>query len=163
HYFKERRPLKLQTERVAILQARTAAVNGLGQALPKFGLAPEETRALPIAGWSVAGTPAASHTEVATRDLVSRMSGDGAFEFAEPDMIFTGKGDLIPNDPGFTNLWAMQNTIGTIGLDMKGPQAWDITTGSSNIIVVILDVGIQPDHPDINQIPGTNLTGDASS
>src|SRR5438094_862634 len=75
HYFKERRPLKLETERVAILQARTAAAEGLGQALPKFGLVPQETRALPIAGWSLAGTPAASHTEPATRDLVSRMSG----------------------------------------------------------------------------------------
>jgi len=62
----------------------------------------------------------------------------------------------IPDDPGFPNLWGMQNTAqfgGTLGMDMKGPQAWDITTGSSNIIVVILDVGVQPDHPDVNQIP----------
>jgi len=245
HYFKERRPLKLDTQRVAILQTRTATAAGLGQAVSRFGLAPQETRGLPIAGWSLAGTPAASHTEPATRDLVSRMSGDIAFEFvapvfagedggpnivtpdllvgfepsvteqraeailaelnagdilqrrfgnmngayhlrtrlksgldvldvanklaerpevrfAEPDMIFTGHGDLIPNDPGFTNLWGMQNTVGTIGLDMKGPQAWDITTGSSNIIVVIIDVGVQANHPDINQIPGTNFTSDAS-
>src|SRR6266446_3658825 len=249
HYFKELRPLRLDTERVAILQARTAAAEGLGQALSRFGLAPQENHALPIAGWSLAGTPAASHSEAATRDLVSRMSGDRAFEFvapvlagddggpnivtpdllvgfepsvteqraeailaelnageiiqrrfgnmngayhlrtrlksgldvlalanklaersevrfAEPDVIFTGHGDLIPNDPGFTNLWGMQNTAqfgGTLGLDMKGPQAWDITTGSSNIIVVILDVGVQTNHPDINQIPGTNFTSEASS
>jgi subtilisin family serine protease len=248
HYFKERRPLKLQTERIAIFQARTAATQGPGQALSKFGLAPEGMQALPIAGWSLAGTPAASHTEPATRDLVSRMSGDAAFEFvapvlagddggpnivtpdllvgfeasvteqeaeailaelnagdiiqrrfgnmkgayhlrtrlkngfdvldvanklaerpevrfAEPDMIFTGRSDLIPNDPGFTNLWGMQNTEqfgGAVGMDMKGPQAWDITTGSSNIIVVIIDVGVQTNHPDINQIPGTNFTSDAS-
>jgi subtilisin family serine protease len=248
HYFKERRPLKLEAERVAILQARTAAAEGPGQALSRFGLAPEATQALPIAGWSLAGTPAASHADAATRDLVSRMSGDSAFafvapvfagddggpnivtpdllvgfepsvteqsaeailaelnagdiiqrrfgnmqgayhlrtrlkngfdvldvanklaerpevRFAEPDMVFTGRGGLIPNDPGFTNLWAMQNTEqfgGGLGMDMKGPQAWDITTGSSNIIVVILDVGVQPDHPDINQIPGTNFTSDVS-
>jgi subtilisin family serine protease len=248
HYFKERRPLKLETERVAILQARTAATEGPGQALSKFDLAPEATQVLPIAGWSLAGTPAASHTEAATRDLVSRMSGDSVFafvapvfagdggvpnivtqdllvgfepsvteqraeailtelnagdiiqrhfgnmkgayhlrtrlkngfdvldmanklaerpevRFAEPDMIFTGQSALIPNDPGFTNLWGMQNTEqfgGALGIDMKAPQAWDITTGSSNIIVVILDVGVQPDHPDINQIPGTNFTSDVS-
>jgi len=34
--------------------------------------------------------------------------------------------------------------------------------GSSNIIVVILDVGVQTNHPDINQFPGTNFTSDAS-
>ena len=84
HYFKERRPLKLETERVAILQARTAAAEGPGQALSRFGLAPEGTQALPIAGWSLAGTPAASHTEPATRDLVLRMSGDSAFAFVAP-------------------------------------------------------------------------------
>jgi hypothetical protein len=248
HYFKERRPLKLETERVALLQARTAAAEGPGQALSKFGLVPEGTQVLPIAGWSLVGTPAASRTEPATRELVSRMSGDRAFEFvapvfmgddggpnivtpdllvgfepsvteqsaeailtelnagdiiqrhfgnmpgayrlrtrlrngfdvldlanklaerpevrfAEPNMIFTGRGDCIPNDPGFANLWGMQNTAqfgGTLGLDMKGPQAWCITTGSSNIIVVIIDVGVQTNHPDINQIPGTNLTSDAS-
>jgi subtilisin family serine protease/PKD repeat protein len=85
--------------------------------------------------------------------------------FAEPDVIFTGRADFIPNDPGFTNLWGMQNTGqsgGVAGMDMESPQAWDITTGSSNIIVVIIDVGVQPDHPDIYQIPGTNFTSDAS-
>src|SRR6266403_1494913 len=66
HYFKERRPLKLDTERVAILQTRTAAAEGLGQAVSRFGLAPQEMQGLPIAGWSLAGTPAASHTEPAT-------------------------------------------------------------------------------------------------
>ena len=80
-------------------------------------------------------------------------------------MIFTGHSELIPNDPGFSNLWGIQNTGqlgGTAGMDMKGTQAWDITTGSSSIIVVIIDVGVQPDHPDIHQIPGTNFTSDAS-
>jgi subtilisin family serine protease len=99
-------------------------------------------------------------------DVANKLAERPEVRFAEPDMIFTGQGaQFIPNDPGFTNLWGMQNTAqfgGTLGLDMKGPQAWDITTGSSNIIVVIIDVGVQTNHPDINQIPGTNLTSDVS-
>src|SRR5262245_27403570 len=63
HYFKERRPLQLETQRVAILQARTATAEGPAQALSRFGLTPAGTQVLPIAGWSLAGTPAASHTE----------------------------------------------------------------------------------------------------
>jgi len=51
HYFKERRAVKLDTERVAIFQTRAAAAEGLGQAVSRFGLAPEKTQRLPIAGW----------------------------------------------------------------------------------------------------------------
>src|SRR5262245_39952893 len=57
HYFKERRPLKLQTERIAILHARTPAAEGPGKALSRFGLDPQGTQVMPIAGWSLAGTP----------------------------------------------------------------------------------------------------------
>src|SRR5947209_5675398 len=95
HYFKERRPLKLDTERVAILQTRTAAAEGPGQALSKFGLAPEKTQGLPIMGWSLARIPAASHSVTATRDLISRMSGDSAFQFVAPVIAGDGGGPNI--------------------------------------------------------------------
>ncbi len=98
-------------------------------------------------------------------DLANQLAERPEVKFAEPDMIFSGHGGFIPNDPYFTDLWGIQNTGqlgGTAGMDMKGPQAWNITTGSSSIIVVILDVGVQPDHPDLHQIPGTNFTTDAS-
>src|SRR5689334_8432515 len=52
-YFTDRRPLKLETERVAILQAGTSGAEGPGHALLKFGLTAEQTQALPIAGWSL--------------------------------------------------------------------------------------------------------------
>ena len=97
--------------------------------------------------------------------LANRLAERPEVRFAEPDMIFTGRGSLIPNDSGFPNCWGIHNTGqsgGTADMDMDGPEAWDITTGSSSIIVVIIDVGVQPDHPDINQVPGTNTTSDAS-
>ena len=83
--------------------------------------------------------------------------------FAEPDMIFTGRGALVPNDPGFPDLWGIHNTGqfgGTPGMDMDGPEAWDISTGDPSIIVLIIDVGVQQNHPDINQIPGTDTTSE---
>jgi len=83
--------------------------------------------------------------------------------FAEPDMIFTGRGSAIPNDPGFSNCWGLHNTGqlgGTPDMDVDGPEAWDLTTGDSSIIVVVIDTGVQQDHPDLNQIPGTDSTDD---
>lgn len=86
--------------------------------------------------------------------------------FAEPDMIFTGHGALIPDDPGFPDLWGIHNTGqagGVPDVDMDGPEAWDLTTGDETVIVVVIDTGVQQDHPDIHQIPGTDTTDDPAS
>ena len=89
--------------------------------------------------------------------MANRLADRAEVRFAEPDMMFAGHAELIPNDPGFSSCWGIQNTGqfgGTPGMDMKGPQAWDITAGSSSIVVVVIDVGVQPNHPDLYQIPG---------
>jgi subtilisin family serine protease len=83
--------------------------------------------------------------------------------FAEPDMIFTGRGTLIPNDPNFADAWAFRNTAqfgGVAGQDMNAPAAWDITTGSNSIITVVIDTGVDPAHADLNlRLPGSDATG----
>ncbi len=92
----------------------------------------------------------------------NRLAVDDRLKWAEPNAQFTGSNVLIPNDPGFSNLWGMQNTGqfgGTAGMDMDADLAWDIKLGSSNIQVLILDTGVQQDHPDINQLAGNDFTG----
>jgi len=88
---------------------------------------------------------------------------DPQVQFAEPDMIFSGGALFIPNDSGFGNCWGIQNT-GQFGgiedVDMDGPEAWDTTAGDPGIIVVVIDSGVQQDHPDIHQIPGTDVTSE---
>lgn len=93
----------------------------------------------------------------------NRLAGDSRIEWAEPDAQFSGTAALVPNDPLFPNLWGILNTGqfgGTPGRDMDGDSAWDIQTGSASIKVLILDVGVQQDHPDINQLPGADFTGE---
>lgn len=83
-------------------------------------------------------------------------------KFAEPDMIMTGYAQLVPDDPGFPLCWGLHNTGqngGTNDMDMDGPEAWDLMLGDPNIIVVVMDTGVQQDHPDLNQIPGFDATG----
>lgn len=83
--------------------------------------------------------------------------------WAEPDMIFTGHGGLIPNDTFFPSCWGLHNTGQSGGLadfDMDCPEAWDVSTGDPSIIVVVLDNGVDPTHPDINQITGEDFTTD---
>lgn len=48
---------------------------------------------------------------------------------------------LTPNDPEWKKLWGMQK----IGM----PAAWAKTTGNSNVIVAVLDTGVDYTHPDL--------------
>ena len=78
---------------------------------------------------------------------------------AEPNFIHDLPEMATPNDPLFSDQWDMQNTGqtgGTIGADMKAAAAWDISTGSSSIVVAVIDEGVDVDHPDLaaNMVAG---------
>jgi thermitase len=49
--------------------------------------------------------------------------------------------DELPDDPYFDEQWGMTK--------VQAPQAWDITQGSPDVIIAILDTGIDMDHPDL--------------
>lgn len=94
-------------------------------------------------------------------ELANALAQRAEVKFAEPDMLLRSTKSLIPNDPLFPSQWGLHNTGqsgGTVDMDLDGPEAWDITTGDPSIIVVILDDGVQQDHPDINQIAGRDFT-----
>ena len=60
--------------------------------------------------------------------------------------------DWTPNDPRFAEQWHYHNTgqqNGTIDKDIDLPEAWEIEKGNSDVIVAIIDDGIQYNHPDI--------------
>ena len=61
----------------------------------------------------------------------------------------TSVGTKLPNDPSF---WAQYWEANMIDL----PRAWSITTGSPNVTVAVVDMGIRFDHPNI----AANLTND---
>lgn len=99
-------------------------------------------------------------------DQANALAAVKGVRFAEPDMIATGETDAVPNDIGFPYAWQLSNTGqygGTPGFDIQARPAWDITTGSPSIITVILDNGVQQDHPDINQIAGADFTGQGTT
>lgn len=84
--------------------------------------------------------------------------------FAEPDAIFTGGGSQVPNDPEFPNLWGLENTgqfSGVVGTDLGALDAWTLSTGSAQMPVVVIDVGVDPTHPDLNLLPGKDFTNQA--
>lgn len=54
---------------------------------------------------------------------------------------------LTPDDPLFPQLWGLQNPVE--GVDIRAPLAWGITTGSPDVLVAVIDTGIDRRHPDL--------------
>jgi parallel beta-helix repeat protein len=70
---------------------------------------------------------------------------------AEPNFIGQAL-DTLPTDAMFSGQWALQNTGqngGTAGADIHAPGAWDISRGNTNVLVAVLDTGIDYNHPDL--------------
>jgi len=65
--------------------------------------------------------------------------------FAEPDYVW--ELEMTPNESLF---WRQSHSV-DIGL----PEAWDVTQGSPNVTIAILDSGIDTTHPDLQRlVPG---------
>ena len=65
-------------------------------------------------------------------------------EYAEPNYIV--RMASTPNDPDFSNLWGLDNGSDT---DIDAPEAWDLTTGSENVVIAVVDSGVSYDHADL--------------
>jgi subtilisin family serine protease len=86
------------------------------------------------------------------QDALSLYMSDPNVEIAEPNYLRSAT-DTIPNDQLFGEQWALRNTgtfaAGTEPADIKALLAWDITQGSRNTVIAILDTGIDYDHVDL--------------
>ncbi len=59
----------------------------------------------------------------------------------------------LPNDPYFSYQWGLNNTRQTGGeedADIDAPEAWTIVTGTSNVMVAVIDTGVDYLHEDLS-------------
>lgn len=75
-------------------------------------------------------------------------------EFVERNFV-AGAG-LVPNDPSYSNEWHLPQ--------ISAPGAWDLTTGASDIVIAVIDSGVDPTHPDLANklVPGWNFLSNNS-
>jgi subtilisin family serine protease len=91
----------------------------------------------------------------------------GLVRFSHPNFIAKVEfHQTIPSDPYFINQFYLHNTgqtfnghSGTAGADINAPEAWDLTKGSSDIIIAVIDEGVTSNHPDLPNTRQIRLNG----
>jgi subtilisin-like proprotein convertase family protein/subtilisin family serine protease len=73
-------------------------------------------------------------------------------EFAAPNFVSEVKKYALTNDQFIQQQWHLKNTGqggGLAGEDVNAEQCWTLTEGSPDIIIAIIDDGVDIDHPDL--------------
>lgn len=80
--------------------------------------------------------------------------------YIEPD--YRQRAQLTPSDPYYGEQWNLQTTA-TNNYGINLPDAWNLTTGSSSVVIAVLDTGIRLDHPDLagRTVAGYDFVSDA--
>ncbi|MFB6272843.1 MAG: S8 family serine peptidase [Salinibacter sp.] len=104
---------------------------------------------------------------LSVKEAITRYRRRPNVRYAEPDFIqrlpdperSPVGGQATPNDPQFDDLWGLNNTGqtgGTSDADIDAPEAWDIQSGSSEIVIFVIDTGGDYTHEDLKGNRWTN-------
>ncbi|MBU4179854.1 MAG: S8 family serine peptidase, partial [Actinobacteria bacterium] len=110
-------------------------------------------------------------SNLTVQEMIERLRRSPLVEYAEPNYIRYL--DRTPNDPNYSEMWGLDNTGqtgGTPDADIDAPEAWDLQTGSSSVVVAVIDSGIDLTHEDLaanlwtnpGEIPGNGIDDDGN-
>ncbi len=108
------------------------------------------------ADYTVVSLPESLPVEEAATWLVSH----DLVDFAEPNYLLSVQDFL--NDPRYFQQWALTN--------MDAEPAWDLETGRPEVVIAVIDTGVDWDHPDLaaniwynpGEIPGNETDDDGN-
>lgn len=95
---------------------------------------------------------------ISSVELARRLAAQPDVEYAEPDVRHRRM--AVPNDPRYSSVlvgsggpvsgqWYLKPSNSTLVSAINAETAWDTTTGSSSVVVAVLDTGVRFDHPDL--------------
>lgn len=98
----------------------------------------------------------------AQSSVINTLANNPLVEYAEPNFIYRTNGGVanLPNDPELGRLWGMINSgqqvsgdsgtfTGKAGIDIDARKAWLMETGNRNVIVAVIDTGVNWNNPEL--------------
>ncbi|MEZ4660514.1 MAG: S8 family serine peptidase [Caldilineaceae bacterium] len=87
--------------------------------------------------------------------LLASLNADRAIEFAEPNYLYYTQQttDTPPSDRLYAYQWGLYNPRSASGdtrIDLHAPEAWRITTGAADLLIAVIDTGIDYTHEDLS-------------
>jgi thermitase len=190
--------LQVSTEYVperVIVRYKTDTMRTMSALPSVMSIANAEVGASVMSDYSEEGLPGMQVVQVKgvpVEKAIREYSANPNVLYAEPDYLVslpTEQADNVPstveslelasmrtpNDPEFPLLWGLKNTgqapfYGKSGADIKAPDAWGTTTGSSSVVIAIVDTGVDYTHPDLaaniwknsGEIPNNGIDDDGN-
>lgn len=96
-------------------------------------------------------------------EMSNRYYEGGFVNYSEPSLYVTNVLCDTVNDPFYPQQWALRNVGNNVptnppnviaDVDMDVDSAWNVTKGDSNVVIAILDTGVDTTHPDIRRVFG---------
>lgn len=78
-------------------------------------------------------------SKAAVLDAIQKLMENPHVLYAEPDYLYDV--DILPNDPYYNYLWGLEK--------IHSPLAWQYSMGNPNVVVGVLDSGVDYNHPDL--------------
>jgi serine protease len=122
-----------------------------------LGLGNASQKATALSNLGVAAVPVKTSTTIAQEKLDTLLVAKALAkrsDVTEAGLNYRYYPTAIPNDTNYNLQWHYPS--------INLPQAWDITTGSPNVIVAVIDTGVLLNHPDLQGqlVPGYDFIAD---
>ncbi len=108
--------------------------------------------------------------DMSVEEAIEYYEQDPNVEYAEPNYIVHANAAprVTPNDPSFSNLWGLhyESNDNNNDKDIDAPEAWALTTGSTDVVIAVVDTGVAYNHPDlvanmwVNTVELNGIAGD---
>jgi subtilisin family serine protease len=84
---------------------------------------------------------------ISVEAAIAELSANPSVEYVEPNYLIYPQ-STMPNDTYFYEQWGLHNN-GRPGADIAATRVWDITQGSQDVVVAVVDTGADLTHPDL--------------